>query len=156
MKVIRAWAPTVAFLIALLLSGQVVFSQGSESEGEAPADAAGAELGYYHPDQVDPGYRVYDMHCAICHGYTLMSGEMGGPPLTGTFFYNYWNGKTVGDMLEYVRNNMPLGQPRSLSAAEYANVVAYILDYNGFPAGETRLEAESPVLGQPIVQPQGE
>jgi mono/diheme cytochrome c family protein len=155
MKGFRNWATSLATVLVLLLISQVVFSQGGDGATESPADAA-SELGYFHPEQVDPGYRVYDEHCAVCHGYNLLSGEMGGPPLTGAFFYNYWAGKSVGDLLEYVRNNMPLGQPRSLTPEQYANVVAYILDYNKFPAGETRLAAESPVLDLPVVQPQGE
>ena len=155
---VRKIAPSLLAMI-LLVASPMVFSAGGSSETGAETqeqEAVVGDIGYFLESQVDPGFDVYDQHCAICHGYNLMSGEMGGPPLTGQFFYNYWAGRTVGDMLEYIRENMPLGQGGSLSATQYARVTAYILDFNNFPAGEIPLEAGSEVLTQPIVQPEAD
>ena len=46
---------------------------------------------------------------------------------------------TVADLLNFVRMNMPNGNPGSLSASTYNDLVALILKSNGFPAGMTEL-----------------
>ncbi|MBX3143634.1 MAG: c-type cytochrome [Trueperaceae bacterium] len=140
------------FLIGFLVVGQVVFSQ-SDSENENPESTPSEGLGFFTEGQVEPGFKVYDLHCAICHGYTLMSGEMGGPPVTGTYFFTRWGGKTVGELLTFIQAAMPFGQGNTLTATEYADVTAYILNFNKFPAGEVALAADSEVLTQVIVQP---
>lgn len=159
MKRLRTLVP--AILVGLMfLTGPGVFSQGDNAAGETPADPAGtdatASLGYFSVSQVEPGLEVYEQHCAICHGYTLQSGEMGGPPLTGKYFFDRWSGRTVGELLEYIHTNMPFGQGGTLTTTQYENVTAYVLDFNDFPAGEAPIGAESAVLDQPIVQPEQE
>ena len=41
---------------------------------------------------------------------------------------------------------MPVGRPRSLGAAGYADVIAHILATNGFPEGQQELPASGSVL----------
>ncbi len=41
---------------------------------------------------------------------------------------------------------MPVGRPRSLGAAGYADVIAHILATNGIPDGQRELPAGGPVL----------
>jgi S-disulfanyl-L-cysteine oxidoreductase SoxD len=43
---------------------------------------------------------------------------------------------------------MPQDRPGSLSAEEYADVVAYILRLNGRPAGERELPADAALLAR--------
>ena len=59
-----------------------------------------------------------------------------------------WDGLTVGDLAERVRVSMPLNSPGSLSRQQTADVVAYMLRFNQFPAGKEELPREVPVMKQ--------
>ena len=63
-----------------------------------------------------------------------------GASLVGTPFWNKWRHQSVADLLNYVSENMPMGRTAaSLSAAEYADIVAFVLSSNELPAGQTAL-----------------
>jgi hypothetical protein len=54
----------------------------------------------------------------------------------------------VGDLFEHISTNMPQDNPGSLSAAEYASIVAYILQLNGRPAGDEELPTDAELLNR--------
>lgn len=62
------------------------------------------------------------------------------PPLAGEYFRNKWVGKTVREFYDHART-MPPASPASLPDDTYANIVAYVLDLNGFKAGLAPLPA---------------
>lgn len=103
--------------------------------------------GVYTEEQADRGHAVYHSQCETCHGETLTGGDE-VPPLAGGQFLANWNGLTVGDLFERVRKTMPLNDPGKLTAQQNADVLAYLLDFNMFPAGKTELMHESEVLKQ--------
>jgi hypothetical protein len=70
------------------------------------------------------------------------------PPLTGATFTSNWDGLTVGDLADRIRISMPLNSPGVLSRQETADVVAYILRFNQFPAGKEELPREVPAMKQ--------
>lgn len=109
--------------------------------------------GLFAEEQVGAGSDVYKAQCQVCHGDKLLSGEMGGPPLSGAFFFNRWEGKTLGEFYEYIHDFMPFGQGGLLSKTEYSDVVAFILDYNGFAAGETAFSPDSDLAELVIAKP---
>jgi mono/diheme cytochrome c family protein len=94
--------------------------------------------GVYTQDQADRGRPLYNQHCASCHADTLMGGEM-SPPLVGGEFMSNWNGLTLGDLFERIRTSMPQNKPGTLSREVNADITAYILSVNKFPAGKTEL-----------------
>jgi mono/diheme cytochrome c family protein len=94
--------------------------------------------GVYTEDQADRGRPLYNQHCASCHADTLMGGEM-SPPLVGGEFMSNWNGLTLGDLFERIRTSMPQNKPGTLSREVNADITAYILSVNKFPAGKTEL-----------------
>src|SRR5690606_20856555 len=95
--------------------------------------------------QAATGAEVYQSACATCHLPTLQgSGE--ARELAGPNFRAAWGGRTATELLDYVRGTMPPANPRSLSDAEYAAVVAYVLSQNGVAAGQTALGPSSPGL----------
>jgi alcohol dehydrogenase (cytochrome c) len=55
-------------------------------------------------------------------------------------------GLTVDDLFYIVRANMPPGASKALSTEERLDVVAYMLQKNGLPAGDTPLRAEAAYL----------
>ena len=94
--------------------------------------------GAFTAAQDQRGGAVYARACALCHGPTLNGGE--APPLAGADFLAQWNGYNAGDLFERIRSTMPVAGPGSLSAQQYADVLAHILSVNKFPAGATELE----------------
>jgi quinoprotein glucose dehydrogenase len=94
--------------------------------------------GVYTQAQADRGRPLYNQHCASCHADTLMGGEM-SPPLVGGEFLSNWNGLTLGELFERIRTTMPQTNPGKLSREVNADITAYILSVNKFPAGKAEL-----------------
>ena len=94
--------------------------------------------GIYTEAQARRGEPLYETSCAECHGSDLAGLEMAPGLLGGEFAWN-WNGLTMGDLFERVRVSMPQADPRSVSRADKADILAYLLKANGFPAGDAEL-----------------
>jgi hypothetical protein len=60
------------------------------------------------------------------------------PPLAGESFRAIWGGRSVRELFDTAKT-MPPANPGSLTDATYTNIVAYILQVNGYAAGETPL-----------------
>lgn len=115
----------------------------------ATLGAAGASVwdGVYTPEQAKRGEAAYLQACASCHGTGLEGGDM-TPPLVGGAFTSNWNDLTAGDLFERIRTTMPLDNPGRLSRQQNADVIAFILENNGWPAGAAELPADSGALKQ--------
>jgi S-disulfanyl-L-cysteine oxidoreductase SoxD len=100
--------------------------------------------GVYTARQIQRGSAVYARDCATCHGPALNGAE--APPLAGADFLAEWYGYDAGDLFERIRSTMPVTGPGSLSAQDYADVLAHILSFNKFPAGETEMESSRELL----------
>lgn len=103
--------------------------------------------GVYTQEQAKRGEATYGERCAQCHGSDLMSGDS-VPPLAGTDFLSTWNTKTVGDLFDRIRTSMPADKPGTLTHQQTADIVAYLLSANKFPAGKTELSTQSESLKQ--------
>src|SRR5262249_44480474 len=68
------------------------------------------------------------------------------PPLRGTAFLGKYAGKPAADLFTYVSAKMPAGNPGSLSGAEYAQIIAYVLQQNGFATGRVEFAPDAAVL----------
>jgi len=101
--------------------------------------------GIYTTEQAKRGQALYNAQCASCHGDTLTGGES-APPLTGGEFLSNWNGLSVGDLFDRTRATMPQSKPGSLSREAGAQILAYVLSRNEFPAGKADLPQASEVL----------
>lgn len=97
--------------------------------------------GVYSEEQAKRGEEIYRKECASCHGETLVGGG-GAAPLTGGAFLSNWNGLTVGDLFERIRKTMPQGSLGKLTKQRDADVLAYLLSFNKFPAGKTELQKQ--------------
>ena len=66
------------------------------------------------------------------------------PPLVGDEFLGEWKQWTVGDLFEFMTTEMPPKRKDRLAvtADVYVDVLAYILEQNGFPAGPAELPPE--------------
>ncbi len=92
--------------------------------------------------QAQTGQGVYRQSCESCHGDTLQ-GLLEAPALTGPRFQP-WLALPVRDMYDFIVQFMPQDKPTSLSKKQYADVTAYILKFNGVPAGNAELPEDPP------------
>lgn len=104
----------------------------------APALAAGSNPPkLYTSQQAMAGLAVFATSCASCHG----ADEQGtsAPPSAGPKFLAKTKalGWSVGDMRQLVVSSMPLNRPSSLSPEQYADVLAFLLASDCYPAGST-------------------
>src|SRR5215470_2851802 len=116
--------------------------------------AAGADTDSLYSDaQAARGESVYQQYCAVCHGPSLQGNP--AAPLTGPAFRARWeDGKhTLDDLFFIVRSLMPNNAPGSLSKAQYADVVAYILKVNGYPAGDAELIPTAAAMKEVTLRP---
>jgi len=103
--------------------------------------------GVYTTEQTKRGQELYAKQCASCHGDDLSGGES-APPLAGVAFLANWTGLTVGDLFERTRVSMPQNDPGKLSRQQNADIIAYMLSMNRFPAGKVDLDKDTDVLKQ--------
>ena len=125
--VLAATIPVVAAAQKTRGTGKAIFSSAQASEGEG----------------------VYAANCAMCHG-ALLDGTLEIPGLKGKFMAN-WAGRPVGDLYTYVAKAMPQPAPGSLSDADNARLVAFLLRENGLPGGSAPLPVDRAVLGRIVL-----
>ena len=89
--------------------------------------------------QAKRGEAAYAMSCAGCHGEDLSGRAMG--PLRGDHFLDRWREDNLDVLFTHIRTRMPANAAGSLSEAAYLDILAYILQVNGFPAGSQELTA---------------
>lgn len=111
------------------------------------AASRSARDGVFSKEQVERGKRAYNADCARCHGETLGGGE-DSPALVDAVFFKSWAGKSVGELVEYTREEMPSDGPGKITRRRSTDITAYVLAANGFPAGAAELPAELEVLNQ--------
>jgi mono/diheme cytochrome c family protein len=101
--------------------------------------------GIYSDAQATRGENTYREACVSCHG-TKLDGSGNIPPLAGKDFTSNWNGMSVGLLFEKMQSSMPADRPGQLSEAQNADILAYILKMNTFPAGGAELPADADAL----------
>jgi glycine/D-amino acid oxidase-like deaminating enzyme len=95
--------------------------------------------GVYSPGQARKGAETYRKYCSVCH-------ETG--PHSGDAFRTTWAGRSAADLFDYLQTTMPNDNPGRLSRGQYADIVAYLLQLNGMPAGTRSLSADPKRLEQ--------
>ena len=101
--------------------------------------------GVYTNKQAKRGELQYQQQCATCHGASLVGGEA-SPPLAGDQFLEAWDGRSLGELFETIQVTMPADSPGRLSTQQCADIVAFVLSSNGFPAGDNEIGREAALL----------
>ena len=104
---------------------------GADGGSGAPASQA---------DQIAAGREVYTAECAQCHG---ANGEGGSGPLLIGGNKRIATYQTTERLYDYVSSTMPFDEPGSLTADQYWNVIAYLLDANELLPPDTVLGPET-------------
>lgn len=145
---------TVTAATSVLLSCASSGPTGAPAEASPPTDtgrataapapaAPAAAAGVFTEDQAGRGRSTFRSTCSACH----YSSEF-----HGSDFQYKWGRRTVGDLFKNVSENMPDDAPGSLSESEYVDVVAYILQLNGFAAGSMELNAEADAMQSTLLE----
>jgi mono/diheme cytochrome c family protein len=95
----------------------------------------------YTADQATQGAIAYGQNCAMCHGLLLdgQSGGSSGPALKGPDFAAPSYDFHVSDIFNFVAKLMPPGTPGSLTHDQDVQIMAYMLQQNGYPPGTQEL-----------------
>jgi alcohol dehydrogenase (cytochrome c) len=120
-------------VLVTALTGGVWFPDAVAQSGVTP--------GIYTAAQAQRGREAYALRCADCHGPNLEGA--GAPALAGPAFRKVWGrpNRTIDDLFYIVRTTMPRPSSGSLSTDQYLDLLAYLLQQNGLPAGAEPLVA---------------
>ena len=106
-----------------------------------------AAAGLYTPEQAKRGRDIYRAECAVCHSPDLNGRKTdGGPALRGAEFLARWRGQAVGALVDPAQELMPAAHPGKLGRQAYVDVIAFILERNGAPAGVFELSTDPATL----------
>ncbi len=106
----------------------------------------------YTQDQADRGKKTFVQECVDCHGEDLRGGLNGGPPLRGLAFeQKFADGAPASAMFVFMSTLMPPNDPGRYAPGDYAELMAYILEENGFQPGAP-LPSDEKALDNLIVE----
>jgi cytochrome c5 len=100
--------------------------------------------GVFTVEQAERGKTSYTKYCSRCHGEDLAGRR--DYPLSGERFIDHWEAHTVDHLFRLIRDSMPPDGINSVDPKEKRDIVAYLLQQNGFPAGNTELSLDDDVL----------
>jgi mono/diheme cytochrome c family protein len=109
----------------------------------AQAPTKSVKAGVYTAAQADRGQTVFRSKCASCHAPNRFTDD---------FFYASFAGKPLWEMFDVISDSMPEDNPGSLKKEEYADVIAYLLKLNNFPAGATDLPIDKDALSAILME----
>ena len=102
----------------------------------APTKAPVVAAISFTASQASAGQAVYAQSCAMCHGATLHGASAPSIAPSATLH-------TIGAFYTFMSSRMPLTAPGSLSSTQYVNLMAYILEHNGYEDNGTPLTSSA-------------
>jgi len=85
--------------------------------------------------------RAYVEHCSRCH-YDDLRGNPVAPGLTGTRFIEAWREDSLFSLFDHMATRMPREPLTRLPTPVYLDILTFILQFNGYPAGQQELTEE--------------
>jgi mono/diheme cytochrome c family protein len=103
--------------------------------------------GIYTKAQADGAKAQFDKICADCHPFTVATKKKAkDKPLGDDPFFEEWSGRPVSELVSLIHLTMPDDGSADVTEEEAANIVAYVLQQNGFPVGPAPLPKDSPAI----------
>jgi mono/diheme cytochrome c family protein len=112
-----------------ILSSSVLLL-GALTAAQAPLKSTND--GVYAAGQGDRGKAAFQARCTACHESSQFASRE---------FISGWSKEPLSSLYEMIAGTMPADNPGGLPPQEYADVVAYFLQLNGYPAGAEELKA---------------
>jgi len=117
--------------------------------------------GAYTTAQAERGRNAFNTNCAGCHQSDLRGkGEI--PALKGDGFMERWHDYSVKPLFNMIKTEMPplrfrTPETKPLADPIYVDIIAYLLQVNGFPPGNAELMTDNldqiEILGKSGAQP---
>jgi mono/diheme cytochrome c family protein len=138
--------------VALLALAAAV-SFAAENEDRKPGDRIWS--GVYTAAQADRGKENFEKSCSNCHNSDL-NGSVRAPSLRGDRFMKNWVNESANVLFVKLRDSMPATYPETVSNETKIDILAYLLQVNGFPAGKSELKLDPKELDDIQIIQKGE
>lgn len=157
MKRLLRWAlgPTVLLTTVSCASQGATAGTAGTPQNTTPAAAAPAApsapasgprsvyTGVYTAAQADRGDATQASECSACHNPADWAA---GRILGG------WNNRPIVELIRHIQSTMPLDSPGRLTYQQYTDIMAFMLELNNIPAGQTELPADADAQQQILVE----
>lgn len=110
----------------------------------AQAPSTSVNAGVYSDAQATRGEKTFGDQCGMCHELNRFAGDD---------FTAAWSGRPLQVLFEVVSTSMPETNPGGLPAQEYADVIAYLLRLNKYPAGASELKGTTEAMSAVLMEP---
>ena len=132
---------------------RTVFGQALVAAGIALALGSGQSAsaqnkttwdGVYSAAQATRGGDLYAKNCASCHKPDLSGNDsVSAPPLVAKELGLSFGDSGVDVLASRIQTTMPKDKPRTLTAAQATDIVAFLLQKGGMPAGSAELSSDA-------------
>src|SRR5262245_29296727 len=118
----------VRLAIRGIIGGGILTIVAVSGAGVSTQSSPPAWTGVYTAAQATAGEPLYATHCAKCHGADLAGIER-ATALAGTTFRQRWQQASLATLYARIEA-MPPDKPKSLTPAQYTNILAFMLRAN--------------------------
>jgi mono/diheme cytochrome c family protein len=129
----------LAFLASSALAATMAASVAHAQDADAIVSIWN---GLYTPAQAERGKAAFERSCSRCHNANLRGSDR-GPTLVGNEFLGSWLDGTLEALFSFIRDSMPDGNASTVNDDRKADILAYILQRNGFPTGANELPPDT-------------
>ena len=109
--------------------------------------------GIYSKAQADAAKPKFEKLCAECHAFTVAAKKQAEDlPLGDEPFLKKWEGRALDELLTLIVTTMPNDGSAVVNDAEALDLLAYVLQQNGFAPGKAPLDkpGAAALLARPI------
>src|SRR4029453_5839900 len=110
--------------------------------------------GVYSTAQAERGKTPFNSSCLRCHGDKLQGNT--APALSGDRFFTTWGSEPIASLFAKIRDTMPPNFGTSIDDQTKLDIVAYILQTNGYPGGPGELTQNGNALATAQILKKGE
>ena len=109
--------------------------------------------GIYSKVQADAAKPKFEKLCSGCHAFTVAAKKQEKDlPLGDEPFLKKWEGRSLDELLTLIVTTMPNDGSAVISDEEGLNLLAYVLQQNGFAPGKAPLDkaGAASVIARPV------
>ena len=135
---------TGAVLVLFLAAFATVLVRASGGAGQTPAKTTKDKV--YSKEQAARGATLFNKTCAPCHDPAKKTADKTpGPPLVGptSVFVENWKDHALGEIFTTILTTMPNDGSVVLTESDTVDLVAHILQINGYPDGPDALKFDA-------------
>ena len=129
----RSGAHRLGLAVALIAGAAALPASATAQEPDTLSNLDGV----FSTEQAEEGRETFEESCTACHAAGFF---------TASTFQRSWSDRALYWLSKQIRTTMPEDNPGSLDRREVADILAYILSLNGYPAGELPLPHEDDAL----------